>query len=378
MKQQRGRTVEIESLADFDERVASGARAMAGWHLQNVDLRERGPVLRRLDPTGALFLGCGLAEVDEQSLRARGALVFPEVPDVPVNQYRAHLYTPGELYDHLVAGYHDTLDARVYAWSKQEPQLDRSLAKALHDHSIDDALDEFVLGRGLVGIMGGHALARGSASYAAAARLAHRLAGAGLTVATGGGPGAMEAANLGAYLSARPARELDAALEMLAVVPGFTPSVDDWAMTAFEVLNRWPDGVRSLGIPTWHYGHEPPNAFATDIAKYFKNAIREDVLLHLASAGIVFLPGAAGTVQEIFQDACENYYADRSAVAPMVLVGRRHWSETVPVWPVLEALGRGRDMGARLHLVDGVDEAVSVLAADAGEADLPDLSESAP
>jgi hypothetical protein len=70
---QRGRTVEVESLAEFDQRVADGAQAMAGWHLQNVDLRERGPVLRRLDPTGALFLGCGLAEVDEQSLRPRRA-----------------------------------------------------------------------------------------------------------------------------------------------------------------------------------------------------------------------------------------------------------------------------------------------------------------
>ncbi|MFH5823768.1 LOG family protein [Georgenia sp. AZ-5] len=361
---ERGRTVEVESLADFDQRVADGALAMAGWHLQNVDLSERGPVLRRLDPTGALFLGCGLKEVDEQSLRARGALVFPEVPDVPVNQYRATLYTPGELYDHLATSYHDTLDARVYAWSQQEPALDRSLAKALHDHSIDDALRDFAQGRDLVGIMGGHALARGSASYAAAAHLAHRLAGTGLTVATGGGPGAMEAANLGAYLSARQAGELDAALDLLAAVPGFTPSVQDWARTAFDVLDRWPEGVRSLGIPTWHYGHEPPNAFATDIAKYFKNAIREDVLLHLASAGIVFLPGAAGTVQEIFQDACENYYADRSAVAPMVLVGRRHWTETVPVWPVLQALGSGRDMGAHLHLVDSLDEAVAVLAAD--------------
>lgn len=362
MKHERGRTVEVESLADFDQRVEDGAEAMAGWHLQNVDLRERGPVLRRLDPAGALFLGCDLTETDEQSLRARGALVFPEVPDVPVRQYRASLYSPGELYDRLASSYHDTLDARVYAWSKQPPDLDRSLAKALHDHSVDDALHEFAHGRHLVGVMGGHALARGSAPYAAAAHLARRLAGAGLTVATGGGPGAMEAANLGAYLSHRPSEDLDAALAMLAVVPGFTPSIHDWARSAFGVLERWPEGVRSLGIPTWHYGHEPPNAFATDIAKYFKNAIREDVLLHLASAGIVFLPGAAGTVQEIFQDACENYYADRSAVAPMVLVGREHWTETVPVWPVLRALGEGREMGAHVHLVDTLDEAVAALA----------------
>ncbi len=74
----------------------------------------------------------------------------------------------------------------------------------------------------------------------------------------------------------------------------------------------FPDGGESLGIPTWHYGHEPPNVFATAIAKYFRNATREAILLEVCDAGIVFLPGAGGTVQEVFQDACENYYADES------------------------------------------------------------------
>ena len=166
----------------------------------------------------------------------------------------------------------------------------------------------------------------------------------------------MEAANLGAYLATRPADDLKKALGILAPVPSFRPSVQDWAGTAFDVLERWPEGTRSLGIPTWHYGHEPPNAFATDIAKYFKNAIREDILLHLAVGGIVFLPGTAGTVQEIFQDACENYYADASSMAPMVLVGRDYWTETLPVWPLLQALARDRDMESLLHLVDSVEE----------------------
>ena len=62
-------------------------------------------------------------------------------------------------------------------------------------------------------------------------------------------------------------------------------------------------------------------------------------------------------MQEVFQDACENYYADESAVAPMVLVGRRHWTEELPVWPLLQALARGRAMEASVHLVDSVDEA---------------------
>jgi predicted Rossmann-fold nucleotide-binding protein len=361
VREQRGSTVEVESLEEFDDRVAAGAASMYGWHLQAIDLRQRGPVLRSLDPSGALFFGCALLHADEESLRARGALVFPVVPHVPFDAYRAALYTPQELYDGLETSYETTPDARIYAWSQQAPTVDVTLAQALHDHAVDNALRGMVRGHDLVGVMGGHSLPRGSREYADAAHLGRGLAASGLTVATGGGPGAMEAANLGAYLAHRTAAELDEALGLLASAPAFTPSVQRWAGAAFDVLTRWPQGTRSLGIPTWHYGHEPPNAFATDIAKYFKNAIREDILLHLAAAGIVFLPGAAGTVQEVFQDACENYYADPSSVAPMVLVGRRYWTEVLPAWPLLSALARGRPMEPFVHLVDSVEQAPALL-----------------
>ena len=103
-----------------------------------------------------------------------------------------------------------------------------------------------------------------------------------------------------------------------------------WAESARAVAEAHGEPTDSLGIPTWHYGHEPPNLFATAIAKYFRNAQREAILLELCDAGIVFLPGAGGTVQEVFQDACENFYADESSVAPMVLVGRRYWTEDLP------------------------------------------------
>ena len=96
---------------------------------------------------------------------------------------------------------------------------------------------------------------------------------------------------------------------------------------------------------------------ATAIAKYVRNAQREAILLEVCHAGIVFLPGRAGTVQEVFQDACENFYADESSVAPMVLVGGAYWTETVPAWPLLETLARGRPMEPHVHLVDEVDEA---------------------
>src|SRR5690606_36286769 len=208
--------------------------------------------------------------------------------------------------------------------------------------------------------MGGHSAARGELTYTDGARLGRMLAQTH-TVATGGGPGAMEAVNLGDYLSGHGADALDEALEILRHVPDFAARIGDWARAAFAVRDLFPGGSESLGIPNWHYGHEPPNAFASAIAKYCRNAQREAILLEICQAGIVFLPGAAGTVQEIFQDACENYYADESSIAPMVLVGREYWTERRPAWPLLQALANGRPMEPHVHLVDSVDEAVELM-----------------
>lgn len=358
----RGRVVDVTSLTDLDRRLAAGAQSMAGWRVTALDLRDHGSALSAVHVAQSLFLGCTFAAHDEESLRRRGAVVLPRLDDVPLDPYRRTLYEPYDLYNTL--RYADSVDARAYAWSRLTPDQDDALAQALHDHSIDQALAAWVPGRSIVGVMGGHALQRGSEGYAEAARLGTLLARAGLTVATGGGPGAMEAANLGAFLSDAPESALHAALARVAVVPSFTPDIGDWAAAAFAVIDEHAPGVDSLGIPTWHYGHEPPNPFATAIAKYVRNATREAILLEVCSAGIVFLPGAGGTVQEIFQDGCENYYADESSVSPMVLVGVEHWTVTVPAWPLLSSLARGRAMEARVHLVDSMDEAVAVLGAE--------------
>ena len=155
-----------------------------------------------------------------------------------------------------------------------------------------------------------------------------------------------------------------------------------WARLAFEVVESFGPRVsprpgspaagpeagapdqrpRSLGVPTWFYGHEPPNVFAEGIAKYFSNAVREDGLLARSNAGVLVMPGAAGTVQEVFQLATRLYYApDDVTPPPLVLVGVDHWVETLPVWPLLRAMAQGRGMDAVLHLVDDAEEAVALV-----------------
>ena len=187
----------------------------------------------------------------------------------------------------------------------------------------------------------------------------------------------MEAANLGAFVPDGDA--LADALARLATVPSFRPDITPWAQVAMEVRHDLlgdepvlpPDtlgpSASSLGIPTWFYGHEPPNVFCDAVAKYFSNAIREDGILARSNAGVVVLSGAAGTVQEIFQAVTPLYYApEDEPLPPLVLVGRRHWTETVPVWPALLRLATGRRMAGALHLVDALDDVLDCLSRPGG------------
>lgn len=352
---------EIESIDQLHHRLDHQGDLVGAW-IQSLDLVDSAPLLATVDVRRAVFLGCRFAPGSEADLEARGALVFPALPDLPFNPYRSGLYRSSELYVDLDTGYRYTLDARVYRWWHhvgRRRSLTSDLAMALHDHAITQALDDLQLD-GAIGVMGGHRLTRGTDAYADAAALGHALATAGRAVITGGGPGAMEAVNLGAALC--PAADLAEAVTLLAGHPDFTDGVDEWARAAFDVAERWELTGRSYGVPTWLYGHEPPNIFNAGIAKLFSNAIREDVLLRQASGGLVCLPGAAGTMQEVFQALTPRYYAAQDEqVPPLILVGVDYWSQQMPAWPLIRALASDRPLAAAVHLVDSVDDAASLV-----------------
>ena len=200
---------------------------------------------------------------------------------------------------------------------------------------------------------------RTSPAYRNVVHIAYALTQKGYFVATGGGPGAMEAGNLGAWLANYPEESIDKAIHILSQESDFTTHL--YLTTGKEVRNLFPDGCDSLAIPTWFYGHEPTNQFASHIAKYFANSIREDVLLAIATSGVIFAPGSAGTIQEIFMDAAQNHYGSFKVVSPMVFFGKDFWTTENPVYPLLKQLSATKQYGSLLTISDSVQEIVAYI-----------------
>jgi predicted Rossmann-fold nucleotide-binding protein len=212
-------------------------------------------------------------------------------------------------------------------------------------------------------------VARDAELYGRVAELGRTLRRAGYTIATGGGPGVMEAANLGAWMAPAADADLDAALAILAPAPT-AAAPDAYVQAALAVRNRWPAGGESLGVPTWVYIDEPTTGFATHIAKYFTNSIREDGLLAIARSGVVYAPGGAGTEQEIFTDAAQNSLTLHEVRSPMVFFGREFFEEQHP--ELLAATRRQADAFGWSALV-AVSERPDEIAAFIAEHD-PDAS----
>ena len=189
---------------------------------------------------------------------------------------------------------------------------------------------EFVEGFGQLAELGAAVAVFGSArtrtdepAYAQAEEVGRKLAEAGFAVVTGGGPGAMEAANRGASQAGG-----------VSVGLGIELPFEDG-------LNDWVD----LGINF----------------RYF--FVRKTMFVKYAQ-GFVVLPGGLGTLDELFE-ALTLVQTRKVTSFPIVLLGTDYWRGLVD-WMRDTQLAAGKISPADLDmmvLTDDVDEAVRLMVA---------------
>ncbi|HET7398624.1 MAG TPA: TIGR00730 family Rossman fold protein [Intrasporangium sp.] len=172
-----------------------------------------------------------------------------------------------------------------------------------------------------VAVFGSARMSRDSAAYAAGVQVGRLLAEAGYAVITGGGPGAMEAANRGA-------------------LEGQGTSVGLGIELPFETgFNDYVD----LGVNFRYFF-----ARKTMFVKY--------------SQGFIVLPGGFGTLDELFE-ALTLAQTQKVTEFPVVLIGTDYWQGLLD-WLREQSLAAGiiteEDL-ARLTLTDDPHEAVRVI-----------------
>lgn len=389
---------------DNEDRLADWVKKPVPAVFQGQKLEGLSDLIASRDLTGCVFLGCPMKPVLAKAAADAGCMVIPPVPGLEFDPFAPGLYSPDKLYNKFdVANprpsYEACLDYVVYEtvfkfmgfdgkgrrlYEEREVEIEETFLRRAHDWSISEALDDLldeVNREKCVAVMGGHDASRKSPIYKQTAELALKLTQKRRTIVTGGGPGLMEAANLGAYVAgfADPVKSLAEVLDSFDEDSAVYDS-PRWLEAGYKAWKGLGDPLdkdigRSIGIPTWFYGHEPPNVFATHIAKYFENSIREEGLLAVARGGIIFADGNGGTVQEIFQDANQNYYRTYGKKkSPMVLFSPSYWNPTAvnfnnnmakvrekPAYALLHKLATEKNFDDYLFMSDNTDHVVEFI-----------------
>ncbi|MFF2651193.1 TIGR00730 family Rossman fold protein [Streptomyces sp. NPDC058045] len=160
-----------------------------------------------------------------------------------------------------------------------------------------------------------------SPEYESGVRLGRALVDAGFAVITGGGPGAMEAANKG----------------------------------AFEASGT------SVGLGIELPFEQGLNAYV-DIGLNFRYFFVRKMMFVKYAQGFVVLPGGLGTLDELFE-ALTLVQTEKVTRFPIVLFGSAYWGGLVD-WLKNSVIAQGKAAEKDLllfHLTDDVDEAVALV-----------------
>lgn len=177
-----------------------------------------------------------------------------------------------------------------------------------------------------ISVFGSARTSRDSSEYEAAVRLGRGLAEAGFAVITGGGPGAMEAANRGAF----EARGISVGLGI--------------ELPFEQGLNQY-----------------------VDIGLNFRYFFVRKLMFVKYSQGFVVLPGGLGTLDELFE-ALTLVQTRKVTRFPIVLFGASYWGGLVD-WLKGTVAAQGKCSQEDLtlfHVTDDVDEAVALVSKETG------------
>lgn len=158
----------------------------------------------------------------------------------------------------------------------------------------------------------------GEPLYKAAEELAAKLAKSGIAIITGGGPGVMEAANVG----------------------------------AFKV------GGKSVGLNIELPMEQKLNPYVTE-SEQFHFFFSRKVMLAFASEVYIYFPGGFGTMDEFFE-IVTLIQTKKISKVPILLYGKEYWTPLINFMKeqlIKEYQTIDTEDLAMFHLVDSVDEA---------------------
>ncbi|AOS97795.1 LOG family protein YvdD [Microbulbifer aggregans] len=184
-----------------------------------------------------------------------------------------------------------------------------------------DGIERLIALSGAVTVFGGARFTESTAEYQQAVRLGELLAGEGISVITGGGPGLMEACNRGAL----------------------------------------PQPGTSIGLNIQLPFEQAPNPYQ-DISLNFRYFFVRKFMFVKHAVGFVGLPGGYGTLDELFE-ALTLVQTKKVQKFPIVLVGERYWAG-LRDWLVDTVLERECIDSSDLDLfqvVDTVDQAAEII-----------------
>lgn len=188
--------------------------------------------------------------------------------------------------------------------------------------------DEFVDGfrklknyKNAISIFGSARLKPEDEYYKLAEKTAYLLGRSGYEIITGGGPGIMEAANLGAKKAK----------------------------------------ADSIGLNIYIPNEQRSNPYVTTLLEFHYFFVRKVMFVRYAKAFVIF-PGGYGTLDELFE-SINLMQTERSPRFPVILVGSRYWQGLLH-WLMSTVLRRGcisRDDLGLFSLVDRPEDVVRAI-----------------